>query len=62
MEEKSAYDMPELTAFDIVDKIEAYAWEIREDWTDPRFQVKEIARLSQRLKSMLNKVSVAAWN
>ena len=52
-EESTTYDMPETTAVEIIDKIAAYAWEIRGDWTDPRGECRAIVRLTEKLKEIL---------
>ena len=51
-DEFNPYDLPEMTATEIIDKIEAMAWEIRNDWTDPRGECKEIVRLTEKLKEL----------
>ena len=52
-EEFNPYDMPETTAMEIISKIEAMAWEIRNDWTDPRGECRTIIRLTEKLKEIL---------
>jgi len=52
-EEFNPYDMPETTAMEIISKIEAMAWEIRNDWTDPRGECRVIIRLTEKLKEIL---------
>lgn len=44
------YEMPTNTDYEIADKIESLAWLIREDWSDPRTEVKEIIKLCKMLK------------
>lgn len=51
-EELSAFDMPETTKEEIIDKIEALAWEIRNDWSDPRGECRTIVALCKKLKEM----------
>lgn len=51
-EELSAFDMPETTKEEIIDKIEALAWEIRNDWNDPRGECRAIVALCKKLKEM----------
>jgi hypothetical protein len=54
MEEfESAYDMPENTKQEIIDKIRAMAEEIRMDWSDPRGECRQIYRLCDKLKEMI---------
>jgi hypothetical protein len=54
MEEfESAYDMPETSKEEIIDKIRAMAQEIRMDWTDPRGECREIYRLCDKLKEII---------
>lgn len=52
-EEFNPYDMPETTAVEILDKIAEMAWEIRNDWSDPRGECREIVRLAEKLKEIL---------
>jgi len=52
-EEQNAFDMPETTKEEIIDKIEALAWDIRNDWTDPRGQCKTIVALCKKIKEEL---------
>ena len=54
MEEfESAYDMPENTKEEIIDKIAEMAHKIRMDWTDPRGECREIYRLCDKLKEII---------
>jgi hypothetical protein len=54
MEEfESAYDMPEISKEEIIDKIRSMAQEIRMDWTDPRGECREIYRLCDKLKEII---------
>ena len=47
------HDLPETTAIEIINKIEAMAWEIRSDWSDPRGECRTIVRLTEKLKEFL---------
>lgn len=47
----SAFDMPETTRLEIIEKIEALAWEIRNDWSDPRGECRTIVALCVKLKA-----------
>lgn len=49
-EEENAFDMPETTELEIIDKIEALAWQIRNDWSDPRHECRKIVELSEKLR------------
>lgn len=49
-EEKTAWDMPETTKLELIDKITAMAWEIRNDWSDPRSECRKIVELCEKLK------------
>lgn len=52
-DEFNPYDLPEMTAIEIIDKIEAMTQEIHGDWTDPRSECREIYRLTEKLKEIL---------
>jgi hypothetical protein len=49
-DEESAFNMPETTREEIIDKIEALTWSIRNDWSDPRGECKTIVGLCKKLK------------
>lgn len=49
MEEIEAWEMPEETKVQVLEKIKALAWEIRNDWSDPRGECREIVRLCKLL-------------
>ena len=53
MEDISVWDLPESTAIEIADKIQALAWEIRSDWSDPRSECRKIVELTDKLKTLL---------
>lgn len=53
MEERS-YELPEGTKEEIIEKISAYAWEIRNDWSDPRSECRDIVRLCDKLKLLIS--------
>jgi hypothetical protein len=50
--EQDPYQMPETTKLEIIDKIQALAYEIRMDWTDPRRECRMIRELCNKLKQM----------
>jgi len=50
MEEENVWDLPEETKEEIIDKIQALAWKIREDWSDPRGECRRIVELCEKLK------------
>jgi hypothetical protein len=52
-EEETAYDLPEETPLEIIAKIRGLATEIRNDWSDPRNDCRNIWRLCDKLKTML---------
>ncbi len=52
-DEFNVFDLPETTATEILDKIAKLAWEIRGDWTDPRSECRDIVRLTEKLKEIL---------
>lgn len=52
-DELDPYQMPETTAIEIIDKIEAMTQEIHSDWSDPRSECREIYRLIAKLKEIL---------
>lgn len=49
MEDNSAFDLPETTNNEIIDKISALAWQIRSDWSDPRGECRKITELCEKL-------------
>ena len=51
-EELSALYMPETTKEEIINKIGSLAREIRDDWSDPRWQCKTIVALCEKLKGI----------
>jgi hypothetical protein len=51
-EEFNPYEMPETTALEIINKIASMAREIRNDWTDPRNECREIVKLTEKLKEL----------
>jgi len=53
MEEVNAFELPEETKEQIIDKIAALAYSIRCDWTDPRGECSVIERLCEKLKAQL---------
>lgn len=53
-EEKTAYDLPEQTPDEIIEKIRGMATEIRNDWSDPRSECRNIWRLCDKLKELLS--------
>lgn len=53
MNELSPFELYEDTAVEIVDKIQALAWRIQEDWSDPRSECRKIVELSDKLKTLL---------
>lgn len=52
IEEESAWDLPETTEEEIINKISALAWEIRNDWSDPREECRKIVALCGSLKEL----------
>lgn len=50
--EEDAYNLPEDTKEQIIDKISSLAWEIRSDWNDPRNQCRKIVELCNKLKTI----------
>ena len=52
IEEESAWDLPETTEEEIINKISALAWEIRNDWSDPREECRKIVALCESLKEL----------
>jgi hypothetical protein len=52
-DEENAFDMPEETAIQIVDKIYALAVSIRSDWSDPRGECRKIWDLCDKLKTKI---------
>jgi hypothetical protein len=58
-EEKTAYDLPESTAAEIIEKIRGMAAEIRSDWSDPRNEYRNIWRLCDKAKRDIKNIMVA---
>lgn len=54
-EETDWYEMPEETKQDIISKIDACAWSIRSDWSDPRGECRMISKLCEKLSRMMAK-------
>lgn len=52
MEDNNAFDLPENTKLEIINKIADLAWQIRNDWTDPRSECRRIVELTTKLKSI----------
>lgn len=51
-EEINIFEMPENTKAEIIDKIEAMADSIRNDWSDPRSETRRIKALCQKLRDL----------
>ena len=51
-EEANAFEMPETTREEIIDKISALAWQIRSDWSDPRGECRTIVSLCTKLREI----------
>lgn len=51
-EEKTSWDMPETTKLEIIEKISALAWDIRNDWSDPRSECRKIVELCKKLQEL----------
>jgi hypothetical protein len=49
-DEENAFDLPENTIDEMVEKIRALAWQIRSDWTDPRGECRKIDQICTKLK------------
>lgn len=52
MEKENVWDLPEETKDEIIDKIKALAWQIRQDWSDPRGECRKILELCEKLKEL----------
>jgi hypothetical protein len=52
-EEVDAFDMPETTKEEIILKISSLAWRIRNDWSDPRSECRDIVRLCHILTDLI---------
>ena len=50
--EIDASEMLEDTREEIINKIEAYSWEIRSNWSNPRSQCRSIIRLLEKLRNL----------
>jgi hypothetical protein len=51
-EEKTSWDMPETTKLEIIEKISSLAWDIRNDWSDPRSECRKIVELCKKLQEL----------
>ena len=49
-EEENAFNLPEKTKEETINKIEALAWQIRNDWNDPRSECRAIVALCKKIK------------
>jgi len=54
MEEENEFDLPEKSSDEIIEKISALAWRIRNDWSDPRTECRYIVKLCDKLKVLNN--------
>jgi hypothetical protein len=52
MKEINIWELPEKTKEEIIDKISALALEIRNDWSDPRGEIRKILSLCEKLKEL----------
>jgi hypothetical protein len=52
MEDENAFDLPEETKEQIINKIAALAWQIRNDWYDPIGECRTIVSLCDKLKQL----------
>lgn len=52
MKDISVFEMPENSRAEVIDKIEAMADRIREDWSDPRGEIRRIKALCQKLRDL----------
>jgi hypothetical protein len=53
-QETSSWELPEETVLQIIEKINAHAVAIRNDWSDPRSECRDIWRLCGILKSKID--------
>jgi hypothetical protein len=51
--EETAFKLPEETRLQIIEKIEALTWSIRNDWSDPRGECRTIVLLCKKLKEFI---------
>jgi len=51
-EESNAFELPQDTKEQIIDKISALAWQIRNDWSDPRGECRMIVDLCKLLHTL----------
>ncbi len=52
-DELDAFDMPEETKAEIINKIKGLADRIRNDWSDPRGEIKRIKLLCEKLRKLI---------
>ena len=57
MEDISAWDLPESTELEIIEKIKALTRQIRGDWTDPRSECRRIIELCNKLTELIIKIN-----
>jgi hypothetical protein len=50
-DEFNAFELPERTKEEIIDKISSLATQIRMDWSDPRGECRKIKELCEKLKN-----------
>ncbi len=51
-DEFNAFELPERTKEEIIDKISSLATQIRMDWSDPRGECRKIKELCEKLKNL----------
>lgn len=51
-DEINVFEMPETTRLEIIEKISALAWEVLNDWFDPRSECRKIVDLCEKLKKL----------
>lgn len=56
--DKTAFELPESTTQEIIEKISELSWKIRNDWGEPRAECRKIVALCDELKEKVSLIEV----